>query len=1197
MAIADPGRQVDGFNGLPMGMDSSKAPNLIDPKSYALGVNVVARGGRVKTRPGFAQLNLESDSADPEALTTFQNGRFQGACIYNQPVNRDQPSDISQGGKDKTYIVAVAGGWIFRIDPQNKKIIRLNGTPGTLLTSVAVTELTSVSNVVTATTSVPHNLSPGDKINYTGANVAAFNVANAVITDCPSVYQFRFSAAGSGTATATTVGSYTIATASQGYLALPQFMDTTFYTLGVAGATKLVNGSGFTASGKIFIEDEFPFGVTLGLTGSGFEATIEPLSGDIQYINVTSAGQGFSRFAQAQAFESMTVNLSLRFKRDSSQTTRPWPDPSHPTRRHYFAQTDKFLIIQDGIGRPFVFDGTYLRRSFVEGNPAISRGTGGGTVKAVRISKRGSGYTTPPAISFTGGGGTGAAATANLSPTGQVDSITITNAGSGYTSQPAVSFTGGGGTGARAYTALNHPTEIPTGSLMTYGQGRLFVANSNRFEIFALDLVGSHINAATGTTAGGATVYPLSDPRNSVLFNTENTYLGEGGSLLSPAFMGKIVSLQFLPTQNTTAGTGQLFAFCEFGTASFRVAAARASWGSLAEFQTILYQSIGGVGPDAFAQVNGDLFFRSADGLRSYRNAAAEFNSYGNTVMSAELDRFLKDEPVHLLYGVSCGYSSEGRFLMTALPQETKLVDENSTTNLYFKAVVSLDFNTLSSNLGKTMAAYDGIWTGLDFVHILSGDFGRRPRTYFLALSCGLLSVWELDSKSKEDRPVGGVDLALASATLAGTVSSSGFSGASVTEKQISLSTFSSFNPDSYRLELTSTNASGSWTSAGMGAQGLTLSYAFSDIDVPAAGALSNASLSSFLRSKTLTFGTQAGASVSTAVDLGPVKSSGFLYVRLQNTGTLPGSNVVSYNLDLEGESSGFVPIKAELETSSFQFQNGFEEKRLIRSDLWLSDLREQTDVEVYYRPDQYPSWLYWDEFSLLPETSIAIRPLPSDSLYKGTISSALAQDSVSIDLSRYQSRLVRGLGLRLDFTIGSVPPGTGADPYSIGISYRISDLTPVQKTALTPGTQAHTDFYGGFRSVSVPIPTTSGSRYINLYRPVGKYLYINYTYPSIFAATSYDFTSYLFGLEQGSTSPDQVLSGGFLSSLINLAPQYAPQVRLMNPVEQADPITGRLFAHGHEFQQRLVWTGNATIQKAFLHAAPLTEPVGGNSL
>lgn len=1286
MAIADPGRQKDGFNGLPLGMDSSKAPNLIDKQSYALGVNVVARGGKVKTRPGFEQLDLQSDSADPDALSIFQSGYFQGACVYNQPVNRDEPSDVSQGGKDKSYIIAVVDGWIFRIDPQTKKIIRLNGNPGTMLGPATVTSLISSSNVATVTTSTPHNLSPGDKINYNGASPSAFNVSNATVTACPSVYQFQFSAPGSGTTTATVVGAYTIATGSQGYLRLPEFMDTTYYTLGIAGATKLSDGSGFTASGRVLIEDEFPTGVTLGRTGSGFAASTQqvagqvlsitvtsggsgyqvtpptvtitggggsgataiatldtgrlggtvnsvivtnpgsgytsaptvtfsagfgnlatavaniPTSGALNYVNVSSAGSGFSKFAQLRATEAVTVNLAPRFTRDSTASTRPWPDQNHKTRRHYFAQTDKFLIIQDGINRPFIFDGSYIRRSYIEGNPALSRGTNStGAIQSILISSRGSGYTAAPTVTISAPpqGGTQATATASISASGQLNSITITNSGSGYLSQPTITITSsnGPGSGARAYSILNPPKEVPIGSLMAYGQGRLFVANSNRFEIFALDLVGSHVNAATGTTSTGTVYYPMSDPRMSVILNTENTYLSEGGSLLAPSFMGKIVSLRVLPVQNTTAGQGQLFAFCEFGAASFKVSAARNSWGSTQDFQVILFKDIGSVGPDAFAQVNGDLFFRATDGLRSYRNASAEFAAYGNTGMSAEMDRFMKNEPVHLMYGTTCGYSSEGRLLITAIPQEKQLENENSLPKLYFKAVVCLDFNSQNGSLGKTSAAYDGIWTGLDFVHILSGEFGRRPRTYFLAYSCDLLSLWEVNSKFAEDRPVGGVDLSLSPSEMTGTRTTNTFGASSKTETQISLARYENFKPDSLRLEISTSNAATGWTSAGMGTQGVTVSYAFSDLDVPAAGALTNPAISPFVRTASLLFPSTASASSLLPIDLGPEKASGFLYVRLTALGSLPAGNTVSYNVALEGESSAAVPIRCELETASFTFNDGFEEKRLIRTDLWLSDLRDQTDVEVYYRPDQYPSWLFWDQFSLLPETSIAIRPLPSDSVVKGAISSALPQEEYSVDLGKYATRLTRGLGFRLDFGIGSAAPGTGADPYSVRVTYQISNLTPAQKNALVVGSAAYTDFQNAYRTVSVPIPTSTSSRYVNLFRPAGRYLYFKLVYPTIFTGTSYDFTLNLFGLEQGGETPDQVLSGGFLGSLLNLYPQFAPQIRLMNPVEQPDPITGRLFSHGYEFQQRLVWTGNATLQKGYLHAMSLVEPVGGNAL
>lgn len=67
-------------------------------------------------------------------------------------------------------------------------------------------------------------------------------------------------------------------------------------------------------------------------------------------------------------------------------------------------------------------------------------------VTAITITNAGAGYETAPAVDFTGGGGTGAAATAVLGTggaAGTVVAINITNPGSGYTSAPTVGFTGG----------------------------------------------------------------------------------------------------------------------------------------------------------------------------------------------------------------------------------------------------------------------------------------------------------------------------------------------------------------------------------------------------------------------------------------------------------------------------------------------------------------------------------------------------------------------------------------------------------------------------------------------------------------------------------------------------------------------------------------------------------------------------------
>lgn len=76
------------------------------------------------------------------------------------------------------------------------------------------------------------------------------------------------------------------------------------------------------------------------------------------------------------------------------------------------------------------------------------------TVAAVNLTAAGSGYTSAPTVAFTGGGGSGAAATATIDAGGTVTGVTVTKGGSGYTSVPTVAFTGGEGTGAAATAVL-----------------------------------------------------------------------------------------------------------------------------------------------------------------------------------------------------------------------------------------------------------------------------------------------------------------------------------------------------------------------------------------------------------------------------------------------------------------------------------------------------------------------------------------------------------------------------------------------------------------------------------------------------------------------------------------------------------------------------------------------------------------------
>jgi len=77
----------------------------------------------------------------------------------------------------------------------------------------------------------------------------------------------------------------------------------------------------------------------------------------------------------------------------------------------------------------------------------------------------GSGYTSVPTVSFTGGGGSGAAGTAVLGADGVIYGVYVTNNGSGYTSAPTVGFSGGGGSGAAATASVG--VEPPYGREVT----------------------------------------------------------------------------------------------------------------------------------------------------------------------------------------------------------------------------------------------------------------------------------------------------------------------------------------------------------------------------------------------------------------------------------------------------------------------------------------------------------------------------------------------------------------------------------------------------------------------------------------------------------------------------------------------------------------------------------------------------------
>jgi hypothetical protein len=142
--------------------------------------------------------------------------------------------------------------------------------------------------------------------------------------------------------------------------------------------------------------------------------------------------------------------------------------------------------------------------------PSVGFTGGGGTgaaatailgfgVNIISVTAGGTGYVTAPTVNITGGGGSGATATATL--TGDVvTAITVDTAGSGYTSAPTITLTGGGGTGATASATLLAAGAVKGFNITNGGSGYTSVPT--------VSLTGGSGTGATATAAIGSTTAP-----------------------------------------------------------------------------------------------------------------------------------------------------------------------------------------------------------------------------------------------------------------------------------------------------------------------------------------------------------------------------------------------------------------------------------------------------------------------------------------------------------------------------------------------------------------------------------------------------------------------------------------------------------------------------------------------------------------
>lgn len=149
----------------------------------------------------------------------------------------------------------------------------------------------------------------------------------------------------------------------------------------------------------------------------------------------------------------------------------------------------------------------------------------GNVVKSITITNGGSGYTSVPTVTISGGGGSGATAVAQISG-GKVTGLYLSSPGTGtagtaYTSAPVVTITGGGGTGATATATLTTGSEYRLASAVTINtirDERLRELNAEGLRRFDLIRWGNYVNDIKDFIA-----WSLSNGISNALSNTAAT--------------------------------------------------------------------------------------------------------------------------------------------------------------------------------------------------------------------------------------------------------------------------------------------------------------------------------------------------------------------------------------------------------------------------------------------------------------------------------------------------------------------------------------------------------------------------------------------------------------------------------------------------------------------------------------------------
>jgi len=278
--------------------------------------------------------------------------------------------------------------------------------------------------------------------------------------------------------------------------------------------------------------------------------------------------------------------------------------------------------------------------------------------------------------------------------------------------------------------------------VMAFSNRRLVV--SPRFEWE--DLTGIYpANPRSGRTSFVASDIDV-DPESCLRFIETNIANG-GGAVPLPFESGFITAMNPFRNSETIEGNGALVVFGQEAVSAFTLAFQREAWGS--DKQTIsqmLFQDVGCYSPKGVLPVNNDLFFRRPDGLASLRytttEASSQSGALSTTPQSFEVSHRLDLDTFEDLPAVCIDTADNWIFITSG---------GRTPDGQGFRGLIALDNANLFSMRSAPAPVYDDIWTGLDFLDIVSARRRNQNGLFIFARCNGSLGLYYLDSSDRSD--------------------------------------------------------------------------------------------------------------------------------------------------------------------------------------------------------------------------------------------------------------------------------------------------------------------------------------------------------------------------------------------------------------------------------------------------------------